>query len=533
MGGKKLSGRKKRKIERTVANDRSYKVILYNRFILFLLLVLAQVAVQVGIWISVVYQSPIGSILQLLLWVLSLIFVLHIINKNERPSLKINWIIILLIAPVLGVPFYLLHGDARPTKKLRKKLASAKAEVCQSVTEFYGEREIPAPTTREEGLSYFLEKQAGYPLFREGEVTYYESGEAAFPHILSELKRAETFILLEYFIIKHGKMWTEILQILLEKAEQGVQIRIIYDDFGCMMSLPPKYERYLEGLHENIRCMKFNSVVPIFALRMNNRDHRKILVIDGKTAFTGGINLADEYINEECRFGYWKDSALQITGDAVSSFTQMFFYMWNAFRKDKEDVKDYLLPFKKDKCGGQVRVQPYDDSPLDDIRVGETVYIDAIQRAQKSLYIFTPYLILDDGMRTALCQAALRGVDVRIVTPFVPDKKLVFRMTRANYGILMKAGVKIYEYSPGFIHAKSVLCDEETAVVGTINFDYRSLYFHFENAVCFSNCQAVQDLKRDYEATFAVSKECTPENTKRKVFGRLIDAVFRVFETLL
>ena len=516
-----------------MANDRSYKALLYNRFILFLLLVLAQVAVQVGIWVSVVYKSPVGSVLQLLLWVLSLLFVLHVINKNERPSLKINWIIILLLAPVFGVPFYLLYGDARPTKKMRKKLANAKAEVCQSVRGFYGEREGFAPSTREEGIAYFLEKQAGYPLFRGGDVSYYESGEAAFPHILSALKSAETFILLEYFIIKHGKMWAEILQILLEKAEQGVQIRIIYDDFGCMMSLPPKYERYLEGLHKNIRCMKFNSVVPILALRMNNRDHRKILVIDGKIAFTGGINLADEYINAERRFGYWKDSALKITGDAVSSFTQMFFYLWNAFRKDKEDVKRYLLPRENEKGGGQVCVQPYDDSPLDEIRVGETVYMDAIARAQKSLYIFTPYLILDDEMRTALCQAALRGVDVRIVTPSVPDKKLVFRMTRANYGILLKAGVKIYEYSPGFIHAKSVLCDEKTAVVGTVNFDYRSLYFHFENAVCFSNCQAVEDLKRDCESTFAVSKECTLENTKRNMFGRLIDALFRVFETLL
>ncbi|MBQ7912566.1 MAG: cardiolipin synthase [Clostridia bacterium] len=533
MGKKKLSERKKRKIERTVANDRSYKVILYNRFILFLLLVLLQTTVQIGIWISVVYKSPVGSILQLLLWVLSLIFVLHIINKNERPSLKINWIIILLIAPVLGVPFYLLHGEARPTKKMRKKIARAKAEVCQSVTEFYGEREIAAPQTRDEGVSYFLEKYAGYPLFHDGEVEYYESGEGAFPHMLTALKGAEKFILLEYFIIKHGKMWQKILQILLEKAEQGVQIRIIYDDFGCMMSLPPKYERYLEGLHKNIRCMKFNDVVPVFALRMNNRDHRKILVVDGKIAFTGGINLADEYINEERRFGYWKDSAVKITGSAVNSFTQMFFYLWNAFRKDKEDVKNYLLPLKSGKCGGQVCVQPYDDSPLDNIRVGETVYMDAIQRAQKSLYIFTPYLILDDEMRTALCQASLRGVDVRIVTPSVPDKKLVFRMTRANYGILMKAGVKIYEYAPGFIHAKSVLCDEKIAVVGTVNFDYRSLYFHFENAVCFSGCQAVEDLKRDCEATFAVSTRCTPENTKRNVFGRLIDAVFRVFETLL
>ena len=531
---KEISKQKKRKIERTVANNRSYKVILYNRFFLFILLVMAQIAVYVGVWTLFVYHSAVAPILQFLLWLLSLIFVLYLINKNERPSLKLNWVIILLLAPVFGVPFYLLNGDARPTKRMRKKIAKAKGEIACAVSEFYGES-LPAaaPEHRESGVAYFLEKYGKYSLFCDGTVDYYASGEAAFPYMLSALKEAENFIFLEYFIIKHGCMWSEILKILLEKAEQGVQIRILYDDFGCMMSLPPKYDRYLESLHKNIRCMRFNPVLPIFAVRMNNRDHRKMLIIDGKVAFTGGINLADEYINAKSRFGVWKDSALKVTGNAVGSFTQMFLYLWNAFYKQKENIKEYLLPHKTGKAGGQVCVQPYDDCPLDDIRVGETVYLDAVNRAKKSLYVFTPYLILDDNMRAALCQAALRGVDVRIVTPAVPDKKLVFRLTRANYGILLKAGVRIYEYTPGFIHAKSMLCDGETAVVGTINLDYRSLYFHFENAVSFSGCQAVEDLKRDYEETFALSFERTEENCKRSVFGRLADALFRVFETLL
>ena len=385
---KKLSERKKRKIERTVANDRSYKAFLYNRFFVFLLLVLVQVAVQAGIWASVVYKSAFGSILQLLLWVLSLVFVLYLINKNEH-SLKVSWIIMLLVVPVFGVPFYLLYGEARPTKKMRKKIAGARAEVKNAVAQLQAKQGISLPNACEDGVCYFLEKHADYPLYQDGTVEYYGSGEDAFPYILAELKKAEKFILLEYFIIKHGKMWKDILQILLEKAEQGVQIRILYDDFGCMMSLPPKYGAYLESLHENIRAMSFNSVVPILAVRMNNRDHRKILVIDGKVAFTGGINIADEYINEKSRFGYWKDSALKITGSAVGSFTQMFFYLWNAFYKQKEDIKEYLLPVENEKCGGQVRVQPYDDSPLDNIRVGESVYMNLINRAKKSLYIFT------------------------------------------------------------------------------------------------------------------------------------------------
>jgi cardiolipin synthase len=292
----------------------------------------------------------------------------------------------------------------------------------------------------------------------------------------------------------------------------------------------------LESLHENIRAMTFNNVVPFFEVRMNNRDHRKILVIDGKVAFTGGFNLADEYINVTSRYGYWKDSGLRIKGEAVASFTQMFFYTWNAFRADKEDIKNYLIrytPTERTANNTPFRVQPYDDSPLDSISAGEAVYMDVINRAVRYAYIFTPYLILDDLLRAALCRAAMRGVDVRIVTPGIPDKKTVNRLTRANYAVLMKAGVKIYEYTPGFIHSKSILCDDEYAVVGTINFDYRSLYLHFENAVYFSGCSAVSDLKRDCEETFAVSKLCTEENTKRGIFGRLFDSVLRVFETLL
>ena len=530
---KKLSERRKKKILRAVANDRSYKAWLYNRFIVLLVLVIAQAAVYAGVWISFVYGTAVGSAIQFALGVLALVCVLYIINKNERPSMRLSWVLLLLVAPVLGVPLYFLYGEAKPTKRMRKKLSKAKAEINAAVANFYGEEMQSVLQNNDSGVAYFLQKHVNCPVFDNGEVTYYADGESAFADMLTALKNAEKFILMEYFIIKHGRMWSEIFRILLEKAEQGVQIRIIYDDFGCITSLPPHYDRYLESLHRNIRCLRFNKVVPLLALRMNNRDHRKMLVVDGKTAFTGGINIADEYINEKSRFGFWKDTALRVTGDSVRSFTQAFFGLWNAFRKDKEDIKLYLLPLQKAKSGGQVRVQPYDDSPLDSISAGETVYMDAINRAEKSLYFFTPYLVLDDYLRAALCQAALRGVDVRIVTPAIPDKKIVFRMTRANYAVLMRAGVKIYEYTPGFIHAKSMLCDGEKGVVGTINLDYRSLYFHFENAVLFSGCSAVEDLKRDYEETFALSKQCTPESVKRTVFGRLADSVIRVFETLL
>lgn len=533
---KKLSERKKKWIERTVANDRSYKLYLYNRFFIFLILVLAQIVASVWMAYSVVYSnSKMGLILQGLLLIGELSFVLYLINNNERPSEKLNWILLILIVPFIGVPGYLLYGEGRQTRRMQKLTSRAQIVDEKEKLEIYGNIEPFQPQNRNDSICRYLEKWAKYPVFTDGDIVYYKSGEEMFPQMLEVLKGAEKFILVEYFIVAGGKMWGEILKILLEKAISGVQVRIIYDDFGCMMTLPPKYDRYLESLHPNIKCMAFNNIIPVFSVRMNNRDHRKIMVVDGKTAFTGGINLADEYIAEKQRFGYWKDTGVKVTGNAVGSFTLMFFYMWNAFRKDTESLKDYLLPMQEMPKASEtaLRIQPYDDSPLDRIRIGASVYTDIITRARNYVYIFTPYLILDDALRVALCQAAMRGVDVRIVTPGVPDKKTVFRLTRANYEILIKSGVRIYEYAPGFIHAKSMVCDDECAVVGTINLDYRSLYLHFENAVYFSGCSTVLDVKRDCEETFAVSKECTMENIKRGIVGRIADSVLRLFESML
>ena len=532
---KKLSERKKRWIERTIANDRSYKALLYNRFFTFLCLVLCQL-VAFGVLIYLlVYHSKAALLFQTALFVLEIVIVLSIINHHERPSSRLNWIILILIAPVFGVPMYAMNGRGRPTRKMNAKISEAKAEIEKTLEERSGKEQPFEPKTRGEAVSRYLSAVAKYPAFHSGTVGYYASGEEMFASMIEEIERAEKYILVEYFIIAHGEMWSAIKEALLKKAMQGVQIRIIYDDFGCLMTLPPHYEKYMESLHENVKCMSFNAVVPLFAVRLNHRDHRKMLVIDGKVAFTGGINLADEYIGQKQRFGHWKDTGIKVTGESVRSFVKSFFYLWNAFRKDKEDIEKYLPPAEPSKREEQPEfcVQPYDDSPLDRLSTGEAVYLDLINRASKYVWIFTPYLILDDILRAALCHAAMRGVDVRIVTPGIPDKAAVYRLTRANYHLLMKAGVRIYEYSPGFIHAKSMLCDDECAVVGTINLDYRSLYHHFENAVYFSGCEAVAHMKRDYEETFALSQERTKENTKRSVIGRWMDAVICVFETLL
>ncbi len=533
----KLSERRKKWIERTVANNRSYKVYLYNRLCIILLLILAQIVGYGVLLYFFAYDSRVGVTIQTIVAVLEVLVLLYLLNSADRPSMKVSWIILILIVPILGVPFYILYGKGRPTKKMNRQIERAKSENEQAVLEKCGQMQTLESEKRSDAVCRYLTKHGKFPVYGAGEVDYYKCGEEAFPVLLEELKKAKKFILLDYFIVEHGKFWNEILKILLEKAELGVQVRMIYDDFGCMTTLPPRYEKYLEGLHQNIRCMTFNSIIPVFAVRMNNRDHRKILVIDGKVGFTGGVNLGDEYINEKVRFGYWKDSLIRIKGDAVNSLTKMFFDFWNAFRKDKEDLKKYLLTPSKE--GGMsslteegMRLQPYDDSPIDEISVGETVYLDIINRAKKYLYIFTPYLILDDQMRSALALAAMRGVDVRIVVPGIPDKKVVYRLTRANYQFLLQAGVKIYEYTPGFLHSKSIVSDDECAVVGTINFDYRSLYHHFENAVYFASCPAVLDVKRDCEETFLVSKLCEKGYPKRTLLGRVIDSVLRVFEIM-
>ena len=491
---KKMNKRRKERIERNILRDRHYKVLIYNRFIITLLLVLLQIVVYALILVH--YYNGFRGVM-ITIDILALVCVLYIINRNEKPSSKLNWVIMILAAPVFGVPMYLLFGEGRPTYIMNRKITAAKRVNVKLLSE--GDA---AQGGRDGETSRYLSRYAGYPAFREGDVTYYPSGKEMFADMLAALDGAEKFILAEYFIIAGGVMWDEFRERLLKKAREGVKVLVIYDDVGSLFVLPPKYDKYLEYLHPNIRCFRFNPAVPVFTMRMNNRDHRKILVVDGKAAFTGGINLADEYIDAKKRFGYWKDTGVRITGPAVHSFTVMFFNLWNAFRKDKEDVSKFLpAPGKggktasssgveeggekaeeipsEEKCGGQgsgeLLIHPYDDSPLDKESVGETVYLDIINRASDYVYIFTPYLILDDFMRAAICNAAKRGVDVRIVTPGIPDKKTVFRLTRSNYGPLLRAGVKIYEYTPGFIHAKSMVSDDRWAVLGSTNLCYRSL----------------------------------------------------------
>lgn len=322
-----------------------------------------------------------------------------------------------------------------------------------------------------------------------------------FKDMLTELKKAKKYVFLEYFIIEEGKMWGEILKILVEKVNEGVDVRLIYDDVGSLFLLPKDFKKQMGDM--GIRCMAFNKFRPFLSLVMNNRNHRKMLIIDGHIAFTGGINIADEYINEKNRFGYWKDTGVKLKGEGVWSFTLMFLEMWNAFYKTDDTYDDFKAckkDFKKYESHGYI--QPYSDSPI------------------------------DNEMKHALCIAAKRGVDVRIVTPGIPDKKIIYRLTRSNYEPLLKAGVRIFEYTPGFIHAKSYICDDKIGVVGTINMDYRSLYLHFECGVLMYETQSVKDLKKDSIKTIRASREVSIEDIEKGVLGRFFDAFLRLVAPL-
>lgn len=536
---KKMSDWRRARTEKILLRNRNYKKLIYNRLFITFSLVLLQLAFS-GFLLYIFYERSgwVGQLITLFVDVIGIVCVLSILNYNEKPSTKLNWVIMILVFPLGGVCLYLLFGNGRPTRKMNEKISAAKQENMETLKRTVRVADELAFRGRAAETCRYLHDYAGYPVYSDGEIEYFRSGEDMFPAMLAAIQKAEKFILAEYFIASGGKMWEAFKDALVEKAKEGVQIRLILDDWGCILHMPPHFDRYLEALHPNIKCYMFNKIIPIFTMRLNNRDHRKYLVVDGKTAFTGGINVADEYINEKSRFGYWKDSGLKVTGNAANSFTTMFFNVWNAFY-EKEPLESYLAPQSVEQTESMqegVRpylVQPYDDSPLDRESVGETVYLDIVNRAKKYVYIFTPYLILDDFMRTALCSAAKRGVDVRIVTPGTPDKKAVFRLTRANYEPLMRAGVKIYEYTPGFIHAKSMVSDDNSAVVGTINLDYRSLYLHFENAVYFMGENAVAAVKKDCEDTFLVSEKIEPQDVKRSIFGKFVDSLLRVFETLV
>ncbi|CCZ03587.1 putative uncharacterized protein [Eubacterium sp. CAG:603] len=505
---------------------------VFNRIFLTVIIILFQIAWWTLLVMKLMKYSDIIEVISV---ILSLAMVVYLISKDDNPEYRIIWIVLILLSPLFGGLLYLSFGDKKPSKRLRRKFNLAHNELKKFMPQDNDTLErLEEMNIRAAQTSKYITNYSDYPVWTNTETTYYKVGEEMYEDMLEELEKAEHFIFLEYFIIQEGKMWDSILEILVRKAAMGVEVRVIYDDIGSVATLPPQYDLYIESLGTNIHCLAFNPFVPIASLVMNNRDHRKIMVIDGKVAFNGGINLSDEYINENSRFGHWKDTGVRIKGEAVWNFTLMFLETWRAYRKDDEDIMKFKTePLKKDDRLSNGFVQPFCDTPLENEPIAENVYIEILNQAERYVYIYTPYLIIDYEMLNALCLAVKRGVDVRIVTPGIPDKKIIYRLTRSNYTPLLKAGVKIYEYLPGFIHAKSYVCDDKFAVVGSINMDYRSLYLHFECGTYMYKTSAIQPLKEDCLETFEKSYQVTLEDRKQRIIGRIIDALLRVLSPLL
>lgn len=500
---------------------------VFSRTVVTALLIVIQVAWLVALLLQLGNSLP---AIQTVLRILSLVAILFVIKSDMNPSYKIGWILLIAVLPILGGLMYVIFGNKRPTKNMREMLRAQlekSAEYLGTQESITGELDGGAA-----GLFKYLEGSAGYPTAKNTTVRYYRVGEEMYADLLPELEKAEKFIFLEYFIIRPGEMWDGVLEILKRKAAAGVDVRIIYDDMGCIDILPANYNATLEGW--GIRTMAFNRFVPAVSLVMNNRDHRKITVIDGKVGFTGGINISDEYINVKERFGHWKDTGLMLKGPGVFNLTLMFLEMWNAFNKDGDRYAEFI-PDSFEGCGSadDGYVLSFSDSPLDNESVGESVYTDMLYQAKNYIYITTPYLAIDSELQTALCMAAKRGVDVRMITPGIPDKKLVYRLTRSYYPTLLRAGVKIYEYTPGFIHAKSFVCDDKLCVVGTINMDYRSLYLHFECGTLMYNNPEIKQVRKDDLETMEKCRKVELSDMKTNFLGELFDSFLRSVAPLL
>lgn len=505
---------------------------IFRRMTVVLALILIQLAVVV---VVLVLFSQYFAYFYYACLAVSIFAVIRIVNKDYEPGYKIAWIIPILVFPIFGGLLYFMLGGNKMTRSSRRKLQGMDTKM----------EELLRPDFKADALACngedavlqarYLERYAHAPAYANTVTEYFPLGDTLFPKLLEELRAAKHYIFLEYFIIAPGVFWSAVLEVLEQKVAEGVEVRLIYDDMGCVYTLPHNYVSVLEK--KGIRTMAFNRFIPVLSLRLNNRDHRKLCVIDGHTAFTGGINLADEYINQKVRFGHWKDSAIMLKGDAAWSMAVMFLTMWDYNSDGEEEYARYRpreTPPEVMAAGQKEFVQPYTDVPLDDEAVGETVYLNLIAKARKYIYFTTPYLILSNAMYTAFCTAAKAGVDVRIITPHIPDKKFVFELTRSQYLRLLVAGVKIYEYTPGFIHAKNSVVDDCYGTVGTVNLDYRSLFLHFENGVLLYHSPTLLDVKRDFLETLPRCEEITEEKCRNIPWHlRAWRAFLRIFAPLL
>lgn len=500
---------------------------LMGRRLFIILLVLGQIA----LFVFAIFRYSGVRWLTNGLTLISIVTALHLMARHDKSAIKLSLVFLILLFPLFGGAFYWILHFQTADVGFRKRFWRIEERSRHAAR--YREahtREICQALPEGQQLIRYLSHAPGFPAYGKTKTLYFPTGSEMLSAMLSDIERARRYIFLEYFILEEGIMWDSVLELLRKKVREGVDVRMIYDDFGCFLTLPPGYDKKLESY--GIKCQVFNKVLPFVTSSHNNRDHRKILVVDGEVAYTGGMNLADEYINEKIKYGHWKDNAIRLWGDGAWSFTVMFLHMWSLLTRQEEKLEDYR-PTTESPNTDDGWVQPYSDSPIDRENVGEHVYSHIIAQAQNYLYITTPYLMVEDGMISALGLSAKSGVDVRIITPSCPDKKLVHFTTRSYYRQLIRAGVRIYEYADGFMHAKSFLADDTVATVGTTNLDFRSLYFHFECGTCLYRTSSIADLKQDYLDTLQRCREITEADCKTNLFIKLCQDVCRIFAPLM
>lgn len=488
---------------------------IFSRFGLILLLLILHILLLLGIfrWLGGFLPHILGGTV-----LLGFIVVAAILNSRMNPTAKITWLFLIMLLPAFGIVLYLYTKGDVGHRALKKRVHEIITETQESIPQSEDVMQRLAGENKGvAALAHYMHRSGCHPVFDKTSVTYFPLGEDKFQEMLKQLEAAEHFIFMEYFIVDEGVMWGRILEILARKAAQGVDVRVMYDGTCEFALLPHDYPKRLKAL--GIQCKIFAPVTPFVSTHYNYRDHRKILVVDGHTAFTGGINLADEYINQKVKYGHWKDTAVMLKGESVRSFTLMFLQMWGLDeRKDAgedEAAKFLSYPALPDASAGGY-VIPYGDCPLDDDKLGERVYMDILNRSQEYVHIMSPYLILDGEMETALKFAAEKGVEVALILPGIPDKKLPYALAKTHYASLLESGVKIYEYTPGFVHAKVFVSDAGEAVVGTINLDYRSLYHHFECAAYMYHVDCIPKIEEDFQATLAKCRQVTYETVRKE-----------------
>lgn len=508
------------------------RLLYSNKFFAFIMLLMQLVVfVAMFIWISDYSKALMGFTTAL-----SAVLIICEINRTSESTFKMTWILLIAVIPIFGMLFYLftrtrgvsrnIKDDYNRAKEINSKYLVQDEDIMKNISLF---------DKREESFARYLSKYGGSPVYTNTAVQYYPSGERMFEDVKRELLKAERFIFMEFFIINFADhIWTEILDILRQKVRQGVEVRLMYDGMGCATTLPRHYNEVIE--HYGIKCRVFSPIMPLLSTHQNNRDHRKIIVVDGITAFCGGVNIADEYVNKKKRFGYWKDTGFMLQGDAAAGFTSMFLGMWNVNVGEGKtpDGGRYINVPKVYSADADGYVIPFGDTPLDDVYVGKRAYIHNLDNASKYVYIMTPYLVLDDEMYESMKYAAQRGVNVKIILPHIPDKAYAFYLARTYYKELLKAGIEIYEYTPGFVHAKMSISDGTRAIVGTINHDYRSLYLHYECAAYMMNVPAIIDIEHDFHDTLKLSQKITLEDVKHfNIFTRIIGYVMRLVAPLI